>query len=178
MDRRHVRAANQGNFRGDIRLQEMDADGVDAEVLYGSARMLSHFLSDADPAFHLAGVRAYNSWLADAFAKVAPDRLVGLAAMPALGTDACIRELERCLALGWGAWLLTLPSAGPASRQDDPARAGPVARVPVHFHVRPSARSRTRRASAARHGAQGGPTDIGIIASMSLRGSRWRRARR
>jgi predicted TIM-barrel fold metal-dependent hydrolase len=131
--------ANQGNFRGDARLVEMDRDGVDAEVLYGSARMLSHFLSDPDPAFHLAGVQAYNSWLADAFVKLSPERLVGLAAMPALGTDACIRELERCLALGLkGAWLLTLPSAGPTIRaEDDPFwDAAQSLGVPVHFHVR------------------------------------------
>ena len=30
-------AANQGNFRGAPRLQEQDADGVDAEVLFGDA---------------------------------------------------------------------------------------------------------------------------------------------
>jgi predicted TIM-barrel fold metal-dependent hydrolase len=132
-------AANQGNFRGDVRLVEMDADGVDAEVLYGSARMLSHFLSDPDPAFHLAGVEAYNSWLAEAFVKVAPDRLIGLAAMPALGTAACIRELERAVRLGLrGAWLLTFPSVGPAiSPADDPFwDAAQSLGVAVHFHVR------------------------------------------
>jgi len=132
-------AANQGNFRGDVRLQEMDADGVDAEVLYGSARMLSHFFSDPDPAFHLAGVQAYNSWLADAFVNVAPDRLIGLAAMPALGVDACIAELERALKLGLrGAWLLTLPSAGPAIRPEDDRfwDSAQALGVAVHFHVR------------------------------------------
>src|SRR5262249_50532738 len=113
-------AANQGNFRGDVRLREMDADGVDARVLYGSARMPAHLFSHPDPAFPLAGVQAYNSWLADAFVKVAPDRLVGLAAMPALGVDACIAELERALKLGLrGAWMLTLPSVGPAIRPED-----------------------------------------------------------
>ena len=130
---------NHGSFCADARLVEMDADGVDAEVLYGSARMLSHFLSDPDPAFHLAGVQAYNTWLADAFVKPAPDRLVGLAAMPALGTTACIAELERCLALGLrGVWLLTLPSAGSTIRiEDDPFwDAAQSLGVAVHFHVR------------------------------------------
>src|SRR4029450_5548052 len=55
--------ANQGNFRGDVRLREMDADGVDAEVLYGSARVLSRFLSAPHSAFPPAGVAAHNSWL-------------------------------------------------------------------------------------------------------------------
>ena len=132
-------AANPGNFRGDARLREMDADGVDAEVLYGSARMLSHFLSDPDAAFHLAGVQAYNTWLADAFVKAAPERLVGLAAMPALGTAACIAELERCVALGLrGAWLLTFPSAGETIRAEDDRfwDAAQALGVAVHVHVR------------------------------------------
>ena len=60
-------AANQGNFRGEPRLEEQDVDGVDAEVLFGSARMMSHFFSDPDPEFHLAGVQAYNNWLAEEF---------------------------------------------------------------------------------------------------------------
>src|SRR2546426_1543884 len=41
--------ANQGNFRAEPRLAEQDIDGVDAEVLFGSARMMSHFFSDPDP---------------------------------------------------------------------------------------------------------------------------------
>src|SRR5579885_230103 len=86
-------AANQGNFRAEPRLAEMDADGVDAEVLFGSARMMSHFFSDPDPEFHLAGVRAFNDWLAEEFVQKAPDRLIGLTAMPALGdVRACIAE--------------------------------------------------------------------------------------
>lgn len=93
-------AANQGNFYADERLKEQDIDGVDAEVLFGSARMMSHFFSDSDPEFHLAGVQAYNNWLAKEFVQKAPDRLIGLAAMPALGVEASIREMERCLKLG------------------------------------------------------------------------------
>ena len=52
-------SANQGNFRAEPRMQEQDIDGVDAEVLFGSARMMSHFYSDSDPEFHIAGVEAY-----------------------------------------------------------------------------------------------------------------------
>jgi predicted TIM-barrel fold metal-dependent hydrolase len=131
--------ANQGNFRGDVRLAEMDTDGVDAEVLYGSARMLSHFLSDPDPAFHLAGIQAYNSWLADAFVRIDPTRLVGLTALPALGVDACIREMERGLSLGLrGAWMLTLPSGRPTMQPEDDRffDAAQALGVALHFHVR------------------------------------------
>jgi predicted TIM-barrel fold metal-dependent hydrolase len=133
-------AANQGNFRAEPRLAEMDADGVDAEVLFGSARMMSHFFSDPDPEFHLAGVRAFNDWLAEEFVQKAPDRLIGLTAMPALGdVRACIAEMERGIKLGMrGVWLNTMPSAGPTIRpEDDPFwDAAQALEMPVHFHVR------------------------------------------
>jgi predicted TIM-barrel fold metal-dependent hydrolase len=133
-------AANQGNFRAEPRLEEMDADGVDAEVLFGSARMMSHFFSDPDPEFHLAGVRAFNDWLAEEFVQKAPDRLIGLTAIPALGdVRACIAEMERGIKLGMrGVWLNTMPSAGPTIRpEDDPFwDAAQALEMPVHFHVR------------------------------------------
>lgn len=131
--------ANRGNFDGDARIAEMDADGVDAEVLYGSARMMSHFYADPDPAFHLAGVQAFNDFLADAFVRKHPDRLIGLTVMPALGVDACIAEMERGLRLGLrGVWLNTFPSAGPVVRPEDDRfwDAAQALGVAVHFHVR------------------------------------------
>lgn len=132
--------ANQGNFYAAPRIEEQDADGVDAEVLFGSARMMSHFFSDDDPAFHLAGVQAYNNWLSKEFVQAAPDRLVGLGCMPALGVDAAIREMERCVnQLGMrGVWLNTMPSVGETIRpEDDPFwDAAQALGVAVHFHVR------------------------------------------
>ncbi len=131
--------ANPGSFRGEPRLREQDTDGVDAEVLFGSARMMSHFYSDPDPAFHLAGVRAYNDWLGEEFIAVDPTRLIGMACMPALGVEAAITEMERCLALGFkGVWLNTLPSLGDRIRPaDDPFwDACQAVGIPVHIHVR------------------------------------------
>ncbi len=117
----------------------MDADGVDAEVLYGSARMMSHFYSDPDPAFHLAGVRAFNDFLVDAFVAKHPDRLVGLAVMPALDVRSAIAEMERCAARGLrGVWLNTFPSAGATIRPDDDPfwDAAQALGLAVNFHVR------------------------------------------
>ena len=131
--------ANQGNFKAGPRLEEMDLDGIDAEVLFGSARMMSHFFSDADPEFHLAGCEAYNNWIGEEFVKVVPDRLIGLASMPGLGCDVAIKEMERCAKLGFkGVWLNMLPSGGAAiSPDDDPFwDAADKMKMPVHFHVR------------------------------------------
>ena len=132
-------AANQGNFRGEPRLHEQDVDGIDAEVLFGSARMMSHFFSDPDPEFQLSGVQAYNNWLTEEIMKVDPIRLIGLAAIPALNTKAAIAEMERCLKLGFrGVWLNTFPSVGDKiSEADDPFwDACQQNKIAVHFHVR------------------------------------------
>src|SRR5207247_4700235 len=78
-------------------------------------------------------------WLAGEFVKAAPDRLIGLAAMPALSVQHCIKEMERCLKLGMkGVWLNTMPSCGATIRsEDDPFwEACQALGVPVHFHVR------------------------------------------
>src|SRR5437762_3882458 len=132
-------AANQGNFRAAPRLEEQELDGVDAEVLFGSARMMSHFFSDPDPEFQMAGVQAYNNWIAEEFVKVAPDRLIGLGAMPALGVPEAIREVERCAKLGLrGVWLNRMPSVGDTIRPDDDRfwQAAQALRTPIPFHVR------------------------------------------
>ena len=131
--------ANRGNFDGDARVREMDADGVDAEVLYGSARMMMHFHADPDPEFHLAGVRAFNDFLVDAFVAKHPDRLVGLAVMPALDVPTAVAEMERAAARGCrGVWLNTFPSRGATIRPDDDPfwDAAQSLGLAVHFHVR------------------------------------------
>jgi len=131
--------ANQGNFRGAPRLEEQDADGVDAEVLFGSARMMSHFFSDPDPEFHLAGVQAYNNWLAEEIMSVDPNRLIGMACMPALGVQASIAEMERCLKLGFrGIWINLFPSLGETIRPEDDEfwAACQANKIPLHMHVR------------------------------------------
>jgi predicted TIM-barrel fold metal-dependent hydrolase len=131
--------ANQGNFKAAPRIQEQDLDGVDAEVLFGSARMMSHFFSDSDPEFQLSGVQAYNNWLAQEFVQVAPDRFIGLGCIPALGVQGAIKEMERCKKLGMrGVWLNTLPSLGSVIREeDDPFwDAAQSLQMPIHFHVR------------------------------------------
>ena len=58
------------------RIEDMDIDGVDAEVLYVGGP-----LQTADAALHLDSVRGYNRWLSD-YASHAPDRLLGVAADP------------------------------------------------------------------------------------------------
>ena len=45
------------------RLEEMDEDGVDAEVLYPTPRLSQGVFAYQDADFHHALVQAYNDWL-------------------------------------------------------------------------------------------------------------------
>ena len=81
------------------RLQEIDQDKVDIEILYPTPRVgLSLWWNRIDPEFHIAMIRAYNDWLSE-FCSYAPDRLRGLAIMPNVGVDAAIAEMHRALKL-------------------------------------------------------------------------------
>ncbi len=63
--------ARTGCYDGAARLDDMDADGVDAEILFPPQRTVGHFLGADDPDFVLAGVDAYNNFLFEQFC--APD---------------------------------------------------------------------------------------------------------
>lgn len=79
------------------RIKEMGMDGVSAEVLYPTY-LLPHFGMD-DAKLQQACFRAYNDWLIEYF-RVAPARLVGIAAISVYDIDAAVRELERCARAG------------------------------------------------------------------------------
>ena len=64
-----------GSGRALQRLAEQDHDGVDAEVLYPPV-FISRFIENiSDREAYLAMVRAYNTFLAEDYCSVAPDRL-------------------------------------------------------------------------------------------------------
>ena len=54
-----------GGYDPQARLNEMDADGVDAEVLYPTPRLSLAMFAQKDPELHLALVRAWNDWMAE-----------------------------------------------------------------------------------------------------------------
>ena len=55
----------RGGYDPAARLEEMDRDGVDAEVLYPTPRLAQGVVANRDVDFHLALVRAYNDWLSE-----------------------------------------------------------------------------------------------------------------
>ena len=79
------------------RIKEMETDGLSAEVLYPTY-LLPHFAMD-DAKLQQACFRVYNDWLID-YCKVAPNRLVGIAAISVYDIDEAVEELERCARAG------------------------------------------------------------------------------
>ena len=80
----------------DLRLKDMERDGVDAEVMYGILGAASK-LADHDAANEM--YRIYNDWLAD-FCKRYPDRQIGLACLPYGDVEAAAKEVYRVKDLG------------------------------------------------------------------------------
>jgi predicted TIM-barrel fold metal-dependent hydrolase len=129
---------NQGNFEATARVDEMLEDGVVAEVIYSPQRTMRHFMQGTENDLHLGGVRAYNDWLAKEFCAKAPDRLIGIAQMPATGVVDAIAEMRRCKDMGLrGVLVSAWPSGNPnVSEADDPffAEAQKLG-LPVSLHI-------------------------------------------
>src|SRR5690606_33977637 len=75
-----------------LRLEDMDRDGVYAQVIYGPIFPIT--TDDAD--FAAACYSVYNDWLAE-FCAGAPDRLIGVAMLPEHPEHA-LAELKRVAA--------------------------------------------------------------------------------
>ena len=121
------------------RLKEQDLDGIDAEVLFPAVvvgpRM---WIRTDDDDLQRAVFRGYNDWLAEEYCAEAPERLLGIAALPATGVDDCVEELERAKRGGLaGVQLTTFPNgSGKPMPEDDRFWASSMDhRMPVTIHV-------------------------------------------
>jgi predicted TIM-barrel fold metal-dependent hydrolase len=116
-----------------LRLEDMDRDGVHAQVIYGPVRRFEM----ADRALRLACLRAYNDWAAE-FSAHDPNRLCMLAILPADDPADAAVELQRAAGLGHRGAVLPIfesdrPVFGPAwSRLWD---AASDTGLPISFHI-------------------------------------------
>jgi len=78
----------------ELRLADMDRDGVYAQVIFGP---VTSIIID-DPELRDACHAAYNDWLGD-FCSVAPDRLLGVPMLPT-DPESALAEFERVAAKG------------------------------------------------------------------------------
>jgi uncharacterized protein len=97
-----------------LRIEDMDRDGVRAQVIFGPIFQIS----TDDPALRVACYRVYNDWLVE-FCQAAPDRLLGVPMLPESPKEAT-EELRRLVAKG-GVRQVTLMIANINPKLDDPA---------------------------------------------------------
>jgi predicted TIM-barrel fold metal-dependent hydrolase len=131
-----------GGWDPDARLKDQKADGVDAEVILDGVTPL---ITPDRPLKH-ALLRAYNDWLAD-FCSAAPDRLLGLAYLPAWDVDLAVAEAVRARSLGLRGVVIPVipgretPYSPPADHQYNSPTYEPLwsaledLDLPAHIHV-------------------------------------------
>ncbi len=129
-----------GTGSAEQRVREQEQDGIDAEVLFPSQQGGPKFWRriDNNDAYK-AVLRAYNSWLAEEYCAVDPDRLIGVGILP-LGCALAdvIAELEYCAKAGFKTVLLQSLPSGKAYPSEDDDRFWAAAldlQMPISVHV-------------------------------------------
>ena len=119
-DRPKTFAGSAGAGTAQERLQELDVDGVDAEVLFPGVSGLSLLAGIGDNDAYWAVVRAYNEFVAEEYMGADPERFIPVGVIPKRGIAAAIAELEYCKKLGLKAIALdAYPNGTTAVRPDD-----------------------------------------------------------
>jgi predicted TIM-barrel fold metal-dependent hydrolase len=98
------------------RLVDMDTEGIDVAVLYGTLALGLWSIRDLD--LQVACCRAFNDWLAD-YCAVDPSRLRAAAALPLAAGGAAVAEAERAVS-ELGAVTLTVHGSVLGRNLDDP----------------------------------------------------------
>jgi predicted TIM-barrel fold metal-dependent hydrolase len=134
-----------GSGDGAQRVAELDADGIWAEVEYPAVQGQRSFHNLVPPDAYVAVVRGYNDWLSQEHTAVAPERLLGVALLPATSTDDAIEEYYRVSSLpGIRSVILHhWPNGGPSPSSHDDRFWQAMLQLgfPVSVHVGLGARS-------------------------------------
>ena len=120
-----AKAERAGGWDPHARIPDMDHDGVDAEVLFGSGSGGGVTINTNDREMKFALMQAYNGWLSD-FCAPYPDRLIGIAEIPHWDIDLAIAETKRAAKAGLRGVLLPAIPAAPGSPESDKAYVDPV----------------------------------------------------
>lgn len=126
----------EGGVDPKARLVDMDEEGIDTAVLFGTFG-LALWIAE-EPAFNAALCRAYNNWLAS-YCSTNAARLKAVAALPLRSVEESIREARRAVT-ELGAVALVLPVNVLGKNPDDPSlfplyETAVDLDVPVTFHA-------------------------------------------
>jgi uncharacterized protein len=120
--------------RPELRLHDMDRDGLAASVIYGP---LSLGFPIRDPALQEACYAAWNDWAVEEFNAAAPDRLCVLAFLPGHSPEAAAAELERCAGLGHRGAIIGAFDIDLGDRAWDRLwSAAEATGLPISFHIK------------------------------------------
>ena len=117
----------------DMRLADMDRDGVDASILYGPTDPFNI----ADPELRRASYEAYNDWLLE-FCSHKPERLIGVAELSLQDPIAARDELLRLAKKGVRHFNILAARAEPQVYEDawEPFwAAAEETGIPIGFHL-------------------------------------------
>ena len=126
----------EGGVDPKARLVDMDEEGIDTAVLFGTFG-LALWIAE-EPAFCAALCRAYNDWLAS-YCSTDAARLKAVAALPLRSIDESVREAHRAVT-ELGCVALTLPVNVLGANPDDPMlfplyETAIELDVPIAFHA-------------------------------------------
>ena len=131
----------------ELRLKDLELDGVDAEIIYGLTFTGSRMLGTTQRLGQQKGhtppevvdemFRIYNDWVAD-FVSKAPERLGAMACVTNHDPEGAAAELRRTAKMGLKGIVMEAFGASPPIFYDDWDelwRASAECGVPIHFHI-------------------------------------------
>ena len=128
-----VDTTRRGARHLDLRLADMDRDGIDAELVFPSLGLMLPRI--ADPAAQALACQIYNDWLWEYCAPVL-DRLIPAAMIPCIDFDLALAECHRTADMGFAAFTLWEGLNNYNDPRWDPifALAGEL-QIPIVFHT-------------------------------------------
>jgi predicted TIM-barrel fold metal-dependent hydrolase len=169
-----------GSFDTRARLDDLDYDGLYAQVLYPSVTLAGARTYADDRELQVACVRAYNEWLSE-FCAPSNGRLIGQTILPTTGVADTIAELEWGVAHGHKGILLSAYPNGtyePARDDDRFWGLAQEANVPIAVHIgsfttaglQPRQEQGTLAFCAGAGGAKSGAQTIPVVCDLIFSG--------
>ncbi len=132
---RWEQAVRPGAYDPKARIADMQADGIELEVVYPTVAL--RMFAIGDPALRRACFSAYNDWLAE-FCRARPDRLKGIGMVATDDVDLAVAELRRVRNLGHVGAMISVSPERPYYVQPEFDRfwaAAVALQTPVSLHV-------------------------------------------
>ena len=125
-----------GGFMIDDRIKDLDADGVDGEVIYPTEGLLAY--NTGDPELLTVICATYNEAMSE-FCSPAPDRLKGIAMINVDDVESAVKEMHRSRQLGLvGAMITVYPTEDKSYDRPEYEpfwEAAEELRMPLSLHV-------------------------------------------